>query len=100
MLSLGVRVTVAETLSRDLVKISEWCVHWGMKLNASKTKTMIDSTSRTMHPQSPALTIGGTVLKGSDDLVRLGVTIDSNMIFEKQVRNLKSNNIHFFYIFN
>ena len=26
-----------------------------------------------MHPQSPALTIGGTVLKESDDLVILGV---------------------------
>ena len=42
---------------------------WGMKLNATKTKTMIVSRSRTMHPQSPPLTIGGTVLKESDDLV-------------------------------
>ena len=32
--SPGVRVTVAEYLSRDLVKVSEWCVLWGMKLNA------------------------------------------------------------------
>ena len=40
-----------------------------MKLNASKTKTMIVSKSRTMHPQSPPLIIGGTVLKESDDLV-------------------------------
>ena len=29
-----------------------------------------------MHPQSPALTIGETVLKESDDLVILGVTFD------------------------
>ena len=40
-----------------------------MKLNASKTKTMIVSRSRTMHAQSPPLTIGGTVLKGTDDHV-------------------------------
>ena len=33
--------------------------------------------SCTMHPQSPPLTIGGTVLKESDDLVILGVTFDS-----------------------
>ena len=39
---------------RDLVKVNEWCYLWGMKLNASKTKTMIVSRSRTMHPQSPA----------------------------------------------
>ena len=44
----------------------------GMKLNAGKTKTIIVSRSRTMHPQSPRLTIGGTVLKESDDLVILG----------------------------
>ena len=52
---------------------------WGIKLNASKTKTMIVSRSRTMHPQSPPLTIGRTVLKESDDLVILGVTFDSKM---------------------
>ena len=48
---------------------SEWCDRWGMKLNASKTKTMIVSRSRTMHPQSPTLTIGGTVLEKSDALL-------------------------------
>ena len=36
-----------------------------------------------MHPQSPTLTIGRTVLKKSDDLVILGVTFDSKMSFEK-----------------
>ena len=51
-------------------------------MNASKTNTMIVSRSRTMHPQSPPLTIGGTVLKESDDHVILGVTFDSKMTFE------------------
>ena len=48
---------------------------------------MIVSKSRTMHPQSPALTIGGTVLKESDDLVILGLTFDSKMTFEKYLRS-------------
>ena len=56
------------------MKVSEWRDLCRMKLNASKTKTMIVSRSRRMHPQSHALTIGGTVLKESDDLVILGVT--------------------------
>ena len=86
--SSGVRVTVAEFLSRDLVKVCEWCDLWWMKLNTSKTKTMIVSRSRTMHPQSPALTIGGTVLKESDDLVIFGVTFDSKMIFQKHLRSV------------
>ena len=80
--SPGVRVTVAESLVRDLLRVSEWCDLWGMILNASKTKTMIVSRSRTMHPQSPPLIIGGTVLKESDDIVILGVTFDSKMTFE------------------
>ena len=52
--SPGLRVAVAESLSRDLVKVSEWCDLRMMKLNASKTKIMIVSRSRTMHSQSPA----------------------------------------------
>ena len=48
--SPGVRVAVAESLIRDLGSVSESCDLWGMKLNASKTKTMIVSRSRTMHP--------------------------------------------------
>ena len=53
--SPGVRVAVAESLIRDLGRVSEWRDLWGMKLNASKTKTMIISKSRTMHPQSPPI---------------------------------------------
>ena len=46
-----------------------------MKLNSSKSKTMIVSRSRTMHPHSPPLTIGGTMLKESDDLDILRIVI-------------------------
>ena len=38
-----------------------------------------------MHPQSPPLTIGRTVLKESDDRVILRVTFDSKMTFEKHL---------------
>ena len=41
-----------------------------------------------MHPQSPSLTIGGTVLKESDDLVILGVRFDSKMTFAKHLRSV------------
>ena len=59
-----------------------------MKLNASKTKTMTVHKSRTIHPQSPALTISGTVLKESDDIVILGVTFDTKMTFEQHLRSV------------
>ena len=31
--SPGARVTVAESLNRDLVRVNAWCDLWGMKLN-------------------------------------------------------------------
>ena len=86
--SPGARVTVAESLNRDLVRVNAWCDLWGMKLNATKTKTMIVSRSRAMHPQSPPLTIDGTVLKESDDLDILGMTFDSKLTFEKHLRSV------------
>ena len=79
---------VAESLKSDLVTVNAWCDHCGMKLNASKTKTMIVSRSRTMHPQSPPLTIDGSVLKESDDLDILGASFDSKLTFEKHLRSV------------
>ena len=37
------RVAIAKTLNRDLNWVSMWCDLWGMKLNTTKTKTMIVS---------------------------------------------------------
>ena len=79
------RVIVAESLIHDLGRVSEWCDLRRMKLNASKTKTTIVSRSRTMHPQSPPLTIGRTILKESDDRILLGVTFDHKMTLEKHL---------------
>ena len=54
--SPGIRVTVAESLIRDLGRVSEWCDIWGMKLNASKRKTMDDNIQVT-HNASPVTPI-------------------------------------------
>ena len=78
---------VTESLNR-VVRVNAWCDLWGMKLNASKTKTMIVSRSRTMHPQPPPLTIDGTVLKESVDLDILGVTFGSKLTFEKHLHSV------------
>ena len=86
--SPGVRFTVAESMICDLGRVSEWCDLCGMKLNTRKTKTMVISKSRTMHPQSPSLTIGGAVLKRAEDLVILGVAFDSNVTFETYLRSV------------
>ena len=72
-------------MNRDIGKVSECRGLWG---NESKTKTVTVSRSGTMHPLSPPLTIGGNVLKESDDLDMLGVTFDSKKTFEKHLRSV------------
>ena len=67
--SPGERVAVSESMNCDLNRVSVWCSLWGMKLNVSKTKTIIVSRSCTVHPQLNTLTLDGTVLKESADLV-------------------------------
>ena len=84
------RVAVSESMNRDPNRVSARCYLHGMKLNASKTKTMIVSRSRTVHPLLTPLTLDGTVLKESADLVILGVTFDAKMTFEKHLRSVSS----------
>ena len=59
-----------------------------MKLNASKTKTMIVARSCTIHLWSTILALNGTDLMEFDDLVILSVTFDAKMNFEKHLRSL------------
>ena len=60
-----------------------------MKLNASKTKTAIVSRSRQFILLTP-LTLDGTVLEESADLVILGVTFDAKMTFERHLHSVSS----------
>ena len=75
MPSPGERVAVSESMNRDLNRVSVWCNLWGIKLNTSKTKTMIVSRSRTVHPELTPLTLDETMLEESADHVILGVTL-------------------------
>ena len=87
MPSQGERVAVAESSNRIFNRVSKWCDICGMKFNASKTKTMIVSRSRT-NPKSTRLTLDGNVLNKSDDLVILGVTFEAKMTFETHLRSV------------
>ena len=79
---------MAESLKRDLSRVSEWCNLWGMKLNANKINTMTVSRAHTIHLQSLPLTAYGTGLNESDDLDIFGMTFDSKMTFEKHLRSV------------
>ena len=50
----------------------------------------IVSRSHPMHPQSPALTIGGTMLKEFDDLMISLVKFNSKKTFEKHLHSVST----------
>ena len=76
------RYEVSQSINRDLERIHEWCGRWGMKLNPSKTKTLLVSRSRTEEPPHPLLRIGNSKLAESDFLTIPGVTLDSHLTFQ------------------
>lgn len=84
------RIEVAESLNRDLAKITSWCELWGMKLNAKKTHSIIISRSRTLAPPHPCLQVSGEQIEDVTHLRLLGVTLDPKLTFEKHIRSLSS----------
>ena len=84
------RRLVSESLNRDLAKISDWCKLWGMKLNASKTQSLIVSRSRTVVPNHPDLVIDGIVLQTCMSFKILGILFDSKFTFEQHLRSVSS----------
>ena len=88
--SSSMRSDVAESLNRDLSKISTWCNLWGMRLNPNKTQSMIVSRSRTVFPPHPNLLVGSTSLNSCDSCKILGVMFDSKFTFERHIRSISS----------
>ena len=85
------RNQAASSLNRDLERINQWCSRWGMKLNSSKTKTLLVSRSRTIEPPHPPLCVGNALLAESEFLTILGVTYDPHLTFEKHLSNVSAN---------
>ena len=69
-----------------------------MKFNVNKTKIMRVSRSLTEHPKSFSSTIGETVLKESDDLDILGVTLNSKITFKNHLRSVSRANFQRIFI--
>ena len=84
------RASAALSLNRDLEKIFQWCIRWGMKLNPSKTQVIYFSRSRTMEPAHPPLRINDYVLVPSDHIKILGVILDSKLTFRRHILSMVS----------
>ena len=88
--SPDVRARVADSMNRDLHKIQLWCEQWGMKLNPSKTQSIVVSRSRTTFPLHPDLSVCDHIIPVAPYLKLLGITLDDKLTFERHIRTLSS----------
>ena len=82
------RSHVAELISQDLVTIKSWCDLWGMRLNPSKSRSLVISRSRTLFPSHPDLVVDGDIIGNCSSLKLLGVTLDAKLSFEEHLRSV------------
>lgn len=84
------RAMVANTLRDDIIKIFAWCERWGMRLNPSKTHSLIISRSRTDLPSHPPIVVNDSTINNCNTLKLLGVTLDAKLTFEPHLRSVAS----------
>ena len=84
------RQRVANVLTRDVSRILSWCDRWGMKLNPSKSHSMVISRSRTPLPVHPDIVVNEVPIPNCSSLKLLGVTFDPKLTFELHLRSLAS----------
>ena len=80
------RSSVVASLNDNLAVISDWCSRWGMLVNPRKTRGVLISRPRTVEPLFPDLVVDGTVVEMASELKKVGVILDSKIIFKKQIR--------------
>lgn len=84
------RAEVADNLRKDVLTIIGWCNQWGMKLNPTKTHSLIISRSRTSIPAHPNIIVNGVTINDSTSLKLLGITFDDKLTFENHLRTVAS----------
>jgi len=72
-------------MQKEVDKIMEWSEEWKMKVNGSKTRSMVIASSTKDKKWDPQLKAGQTSIKQEQDYRFLGVTTPSDLIFRKYV---------------
>lgn len=79
-------------LQTGLNMLAEYFVNWKIKINATKTQTIIfpHSQSRRLIPADDIkIQLGGNLIEWSKEVVYLGLTLDSKLIFKAHVDKIK-----------
>jgi hypothetical protein len=82
------RGTAQERMQREVVKVEEWSVKWGLQLNVEKCESFLFSTDTSEASWKPELTLLGGAIKGSQNPVFLGVKYDTHMTFNRHAEEV------------
>ena len=74
-------------MQQEIDKVLKWADKWKMKVNASKTKAMMISTSAADKSWDPHFMAGENRIDNVTEYRFLGVTIDENLHFTKHIAN-------------
>ena len=72
----------------EINKIVNWADMWKMKINTSKTKSMVVSTAQADRSWDPEVTADGDKIKPVPDYPFLGVSIGNDLQFKKHIDNM------------
>jgi ribonuclease HI/exonuclease III len=70
---------------REVDKIKAWANKWKMRLNASKTRSMITSTSSADRAWDPELKVDGKNIEAVQEYKFLGITVGNDLRFGKHI---------------
>ena len=75
-------------MQEEIDKIVKWAETWKMKINTSKTKSMVISSAKGDREWDPAFTAEGDKIAAVDEFRFLGVTIANDLRFKTHVDNV------------
>ena len=83
-----VRGSEKRLVQAEIDKIMEWAEKWKMKVNASKTKSMVISSSKKEQSTDPKLKAGGTPIQPVQEYPFLGGKIPADLRFSGHVKKV------------
>ena len=75
-------------MQEEMIKIWEWAEKWKMKINESKTKTLIISTEPCEYNCNPGFVLNGKDVATKDNYPFLGIKIDHGLRFQESINDI------------
>ena len=77
-------------MQEEINKIVDWADNWKMKINTSKTKSMVISSAKGDRDWDPKVTAEGKAIKPVQEYPFLGVNVPNNLLFKTHIDNIVS----------